>query len=153
MLTTFRSRIFCIPICYLKAKIKIYRNIILIVVLYGCKICLSYSGKNMGWRCLRIGYSRRYLVPKWRRVDKLHNEELCDICSSPQLLNWSNQEEWNGRCICQAWGEENCTHRFLRKHVGNRPLERTKRTWQDNIKMHFAEIKCRCEGLVSSDSE
>jgi len=39
MLAVIRCRIFCLPICYPKIliKIKIYKYIILCVVLYGCE--------------------------------------------------------------------------------------------------------------------
>ena len=37
MLPVIRCRIFCLPVCYPIIKNKIYRTIILPVVLYGCK--------------------------------------------------------------------------------------------------------------------
>ena len=41
MLAIIRCRIFCLPVCYPKnLKIKIYRTIILPVVLYGCETWL-----------------------------------------------------------------------------------------------------------------
>ena len=37
MLAIFRCRKFCLPVCYKNVKIKIYRNIILPLVLFGCE--------------------------------------------------------------------------------------------------------------------
>jgi len=42
MLATIQFRVFCLPITYLKAvKIKIYKTLILPVVLYWCEILLG----------------------------------------------------------------------------------------------------------------
>jgi hypothetical protein len=38
MLATIQSRAFCLLVCCLKAKIRMYKNVILPVVLYGCEI-------------------------------------------------------------------------------------------------------------------
>jgi len=77
-------------------KIKIYRTIILPVVLYGCEtwsLTLREERKlkvfeNM---VLRIFRPRRDEVTgEWR---KLHNEELNDLYSSPNIVRVINQEE------------------------------------------------------------
>jgi hypothetical protein len=38
-------------------------------------------------------------------------------------------------------GEEECLKDILRKSEGNRPLERPRRRWVDNIKMDLREIR------------
>ena len=48
---TLKSRIFCLTVCYQK----IYRTIIVPLVLHGCETCLWQWGRNIGWRCWRIG--------------------------------------------------------------------------------------------------
>ena len=66
-------------------KIKIYRTIILPVVLYGCET-LSLTLREE--RKLRVferifGLRRDEVTGEWRR---LHNEELNDLYSSPNIV-------------------------------------------------------------------
>ena len=70
-------------------KVKIYRNIILRVVLYGCE---TWSPTCWEKRCLRVFENRvlrRIFGPKWGEVTgewrKLHNEEVNDLYFSPIL--------------------------------------------------------------------
>jgi len=101
-------------------KIKIYRIIILPVVLYGCEtwsLTLKEERKlrvfeNMVLR--RIFGPRRYKITgEWRR---LHNEELNDLYSSPNIvrvikiekneMGWAMWRIWvrRGGCIGSWWG-------------------------------------------------
>jgi len=80
-----------------KLKIKIYRTIILPVVLYGCETwsltlreeCRLKVFKN---RVLRrvFGPKRDEVTGEWR---KLHNEELSDLYSLPNIVWVVNREE------------------------------------------------------------
>ena len=71
-------------------KIKIYRTIILPVVLFGCEtwsLTLREERKlrvfeNMVLRRI-FGHKREEVTGEWRR---LHNEELNDFCSSPNIV-------------------------------------------------------------------
>ena len=71
-------RIFCLPVCFPKtSKIKIYRNIILPVVLYGCEtwsVTLREESKLRVFknRVLRrtFGSKKDEVTGEWR---KLHN--------------------------------------------------------------------------------
>jgi len=71
-------------------EIKIYRIIILPVVLYGCD---SWSLTLKEEHRLRVSENRvlrRIFVPKRDKVTeewrKLHNEELNDLCFSPNII-------------------------------------------------------------------
>jgi len=71
-------------------KIKIYRNIILPVVLYGCETWSLTLSEKRRLKVLENRVLRRVFGPKrdevtgeWR---KLHDEELMDLFSLPNIL-------------------------------------------------------------------
>ena len=66
-------------------RIKIYRTIILPVVLYGCEPCLLALREECRLRVFRriFGPKRDELTGKWR---KLHNEEPNDLYFSPNIV-------------------------------------------------------------------
>jgi len=85
-------------------KIKIYRTIILPVVLYGFETWSLTLRKERKLRVFenmvlrRIFGPRRDEVPgEWRR---LHNEELNDLYSSPNIVR---REEWDGLGMWRVW--------------------------------------------------
>ena len=114
-----------------KLKIKIYRTIILPVVLYGCE---AWSLTLRDERKLRVfenmvlrrifGPRRDEVTGEWRR---LHNEELSDLYS-PNIL-WvikSRRMGWAGHVA--RMGEERGVYRVLvGKPEGKRPLGRPRR--------------------------
>jgi hypothetical protein len=84
-------------------KIKIYRNIILIVVLYGCENWLLTLREECRLRVFENMVLRRIFEPKrddvttkWR---KPHNEKLNDLYCSPNIVRVvkSRRMRWAGR--------------------------------------------------------
>ena len=113
-------------------KIKIYRTIILPVVLYGCEawsLTLQVERKlrvfeNMVLR-RTFGPRRGEVTGEWRR---LHNEVLNDLYSSPNIV-WViklRRMRWAGHVA--HMGEERGVYRVLvGKLEGERPLGRPRR--------------------------
>ena len=78
-------------------KIKIYRTIILPVVLYGCETWSLTLREERRLRVFENRVLRRVFGPKrdevtgeWR---KLHHEELNDLYSLPSIFRVINREE------------------------------------------------------------
>ena len=72
---------------------------------------------------------------------KLHNEELNDVYSLPNIVRMvkSRRMRWAGHVACM--GVDRVVHRVLvGKPEGKRPLGRPRRRWEDNIKMDLQEV-------------
>ena len=89
-------------------KIKIYRNIILSVVLYGCEAWSLTLRKERKLRVFENMVLRRIFGPRrdeitgeWRR---LHNEELNDLYSSTQYCAGDKIEKNEMGWACGAYG-------------------------------------------------
>ena len=126
-------------------NIKIYRTIILPVVLYGCEtwsLTLREERKlrvfeNMVLRRI-FGPRRDEVAREWRRLD---NEELNDLYSSPNIVRVikPRRMRWAGHVACM--GEERGAYRVLvGKPEGKRSLGRPRRRWVDNIRMDLQEV-------------
>ena len=77
-----------------------------------------------------------------REWKKLHNKELNDLYSSPNIVRVikSRKMRWTGH-VARMWSGE--AYRVLvRKPEGNRTLGRRRRRWEDNINMDFQEVEC-----------
>ena len=77
--------------------IKIYRSIILPIILYGCETRSLTLREKRRLRVFENRVLRRIFGPKrdevtgeWR---KLHNEDLNELYSSPNIVRVINQEE------------------------------------------------------------
>jgi hypothetical protein len=125
-----------------KPMIKIYKTVILPVVLYGCK---TSSLTLRGEHTLRVLENRllRIFGPK-REVDglcrKLHNDELHSLYSSPNIVRVikSGRLRWAGHVA--HMGEGRGVHGVLvGKPKWKRPLGRPKFRWEDNIKLDLRE--------------
>jgi hypothetical protein len=78
-------------------KVKIYKTVILIVVLYGCETLSLTLREDCRLRVFENTVLRRIFGPKWDEVTgewrKLHNEKLYILYSSQISLGRSNQSE------------------------------------------------------------
>ena len=85
-----------------------------------------------------FGPTRNEVTREWR---KLHNQELRDLYSIPNILRVvkSRRMRWVGHVA--RVGEGRGVHRFLvGKPEGNMPLGRPRHRWENNIKMDLREV-------------
>ena len=130
-------------------NIKIYRTIILPVVLYGCEAWSLTLREKRKLRVFENKVLRRIFGPRRDEVTgerrRLHNEELNDLYSSPNIvrvIKWRTKR-WAGHVACM--GEERGAYRVLvRKSEGKRPLGRPRRRCADNIRLDLQEVGCGC---------
>ena len=128
-------------------KIKIYRTVVLPVVLYGCETWSLTLREERKLRVFENRVLRKILGPRrdevtgeWRR---LRNEELNDLYSSPNIVRVikSRRMRWTGHVARMV--EERGVYRVLvGKAEGRRPLGRPRRRWADNIRMDLQEVGC-----------
>jgi hypothetical protein len=120
---------------------RIYKIIILPVVLYGCEDWSLTLREEHRLRVFENRVLRRIFGPKrgevkevWRKV---HNEELRDLYSSSSIIRImkSRRMKWAGHVT--RMGEKRNTYRLL---VGKRPLGRPRRRWVDNGRMDLGEV-------------
>jgi len=124
---------FCVIfILYTQFKIKIYRTIILPVVLYGCETWSLTLREERRLRVFENRVLRRIFGPKRDEVTgeliKLHNEELNNLYSSPNIVRVikSRRMRWAGHVALM--GEGRGVYRVLvGKPEGRRPLGRPRR--------------------------
>ena len=91
-----------------------------------------------------FGSTRDKVTGEWR---KLHNEELSDCYSLPNIVRVVNSRRmrWAGHVACV--GEGKGVHRVLvGKPEGKRPMGRPRRRLEVNIKWIFR----KCEGVVGT---
>jgi hypothetical protein len=126
-------------------KVKIYKTIILPVILYGCETWSLTLREEHRLRVFENRVLRRIFGPKrdevtgeWR---KLHNEELHNLYSYPDIIRQvkSRQMRWVGHVA--RMGEERKVYKVLAgKPEGKRPLGRPRHRWEDGIRMDLREI-------------
>jgi len=128
-------------------NIKIYRNIILPVVLYGCETWSFILREERTLRVFENRVLRTTFGPRsdevtgeWRR---LHNEELNDLYSSPNIVRVikSRIMRWAGYMALMS--EERGVYRVLvGKPEGRTPLGKPRRRWVDNFRTDLHEVVC-----------
>ena len=127
-------------------KIKIYITVILPVVLYGCETWSLTLREERKLRVFENRVLRRIFGPRkdevtgeWRRS---HNEELNDLYSSPNILRVikSRRMRWAGH-VARMGEERGCMGSWWGNRR-DRPLDRRRRRWVDNIRMDLEEVGC-----------
>jgi hypothetical protein len=121
-------------------KINIYRTIVLPVVLYGCEtwsLTLREEGRLRVFenRVLRrmFGPKREEVTGEWRRV---HKEGL--YASSPNAIRVIKSRIRGRAGYVARLGERRCAYGVLvGKPERKRPLRRSRRRWEDNIKIEL----------------
>jgi hypothetical protein len=140
-----------LPSCKLSrsVKVKIYKTIILLVVLYGCETGSLTLREEHRLRVFENRVLRRIFGPKrdevtgeWR---KLHNGELRNLYSSLDITRQikSRRMRWAGHVACMG---ETCTGFWWEG-----PEEKGRR-WEDGIKMDLRKISWGGCGVDSPGS-
>jgi hypothetical protein len=125
-------------------KIKIYKTVILPVVLYGCETWSLILREEHRLRVFKNRVLRKIFGPKrdedgsWR---KLHNDELHNLYSSPNTVRVikSRRMRWTGHVARMGEGRGVYGVSVERLEC-KRPLRKSRRRWEDNIKMGLREI-------------
>jgi hypothetical protein len=121
-------------------KIKMYRTIILPVVLYGCETWSLTLREECRLRVFENKVLRRIFGPKredvtgeWRR---LHNEELYALNSSPNIIQVIKPRKqcWAGH-VAHMRDKRSAYRVLVEKPEGRRPFGRPRHRWEDNITM------------------
>jgi hypothetical protein len=144
-------------------KIRIYKTIILPVVLYGCETWSLTLREEHRLQVFENRVLRRIFGPKrdevtgeWR---KLHTKSFM-ICTFRQ---GEGEEDGMGRACSTNWDKRNVYRLLVEKPEGRRPLERPRHSWLDNIRMvlvdmgsgdvdwiGLAQDRCRWRAVVNS---
>jgi hypothetical protein len=111
---------------------RIYKTIILPVVLYGCETWSLILREEHRLKVFENRLLRRIFRPKrdevtggWR---KLHNEEICDLYPTSSIIRIikSKRMRWAGH-VARMREKKNAYRLFVGKPEGNRPLRRPRR--------------------------
>jgi hypothetical protein len=119
-------------------KVRIYKAVILPVVLYGCETWSLTVREEHKLRVFENRVLKRIFGPKrdgvtggWR---KLHKETLRDLYSSPCIIRIIKSRRMRWAEHVARIGEKRDVYRLL---VRKRQLGRPRCRWIDNIKMDF----------------
>ncbi|KAJ4431868.1 hypothetical protein ANN_20474 [Periplaneta americana] len=126
-------------------KVRIYKTVMLPVVLYGCETWTLTLREEHRLRVFENKVLRKIFEAKrddvtgeWR---KLHNTELHALYSSPDIIRniKSRRLRWAGHVA--RMGESRNAYRVLvRRPEGKRPSGRPRHRWEDNVKMDLREV-------------
>jgi hypothetical protein len=126
-------------------KVKIYKTIILPVVLYGYETWALTLREKHRLRVFENRVLRRIFGPKrdevtgeWR---KLHNEELHNLYLSLDIIRQVKSRRMRRAGHMARMEEERKVYNVLvGKPEGKRPVGRPRRKWEDGIRMDLRDI-------------
>ena len=97
-----------------------------------------------------FGPKRDEETGEWRT---LHNEERNDLYSLLSIVRVikSRRMRWTGD-VARVGERSSVYSALVGKPEGKRPLGKTRRRWEDNIKMDLQEVGCVAYGLDRADS-
>jgi hypothetical protein len=126
-------------------KVKIYKTLILPIVLYGCETWSFTLREEHRLRVFENRVLRRIFGPKrdevmgeWR---KLHSEELHNLYSYPDIIRQvkSRRMRWVGH-VARMREERKVYKVLVGKPEAKRPLGRPRRRWEDGIRVDLREV-------------
>jgi hypothetical protein len=141
-LLPFDSESFSSRLLSRNLKVKIYKTIVLPVVLYRCE---TWSSTLVEEHRLRVfenrvlrrifGTKRDEVMEEWRM---LRSGELHNLYSSPDIIRLikSRRMRWVGHVALMGEGRNVYTV-LVGKPEGRRPLGRPRRRWKDGIKVEL----------------
>ena len=135
-------------------KIKIYKTIILPIVLYGYETWSLTLREECRLRVIENRILRRIFGPKrdenrkWRR---LYNEELHSLYRSPNISRVIKSRKLRRTGHVAKMEEGRSPLKILTgKPTGKRLMGRPRRRWEDNIRMGLEAIGINAENWVDS---
>ncbi|KAJ4445728.1 hypothetical protein ANN_12413 [Periplaneta americana] len=126
-------------------KVRIYKTVILPVVLYGYETWTLTLREEQRLRVFEnkilrkiFGAKKDEVTGEWR---KLHNTELHALYSSPDIIRniKSRPLRWTGH-VARMGESRNAYRVSVGRPEGKIPLGRPRRRWEDNIKMDLREV-------------
>jgi hypothetical protein len=128
-----------------KGKIKIYRSLILPVVLYGFETWSVTVSEECRLSVFKNRMLSRILGPKRDEVTgerrRLHNHQLYDLYSSPNIIQVikSRRMKWVGHVV--HMGERRGADKVLvGKPEGKRPRGRPRPRWEEILKWFYKKL-------------
>jgi hypothetical protein len=126
-------------------NVKIYKTVILPLVLYGCETWSSTLREERRLRVFENRVLRKISGPKRDEMtgewSSLHSGELHNLYSSPNIIGRtkSRRMRWVGHVA--RVGEGKKLYKVLvGKPVGLRTLGRPRRRWEDGIRLDLREV-------------
>ncbi|KAJ4445714.1 hypothetical protein ANN_12399 [Periplaneta americana] len=126
-------------------KVRIYKTVILPVVLYGCETWTLTLREEQRLRVFEnkvlrkiSGAKRDEVTGEWR---KLHNAELHALYTSPDIIrNIKSRRLRLAGHVARMDESRNAYRVLVGRPEGKIPLGRPRRRWEDNIKMDLRKV-------------